>query len=156
MNETQSQSAVSEDCSNPPVLGHQGAVTPVSNGFVGFAGSTNSVIGFLIVAIKVKARGHLGYEVTHAFLDSGSNSTFCTEELLKQLNLEGEETSLSLSTIKKENSRLECQVVSPASFTSRYSKAGGHCEMASSSRNLFTPRGRSSWLANQQRQCNSP
>ena len=50
--------------------------------------------------------------VTHAFLDSDSNSTFCTEELLKQLNLEGEEMSLSLSTIEKENSRLECRVVS--------------------------------------------
>lgn len=112
MNETQSQPAASEDCSNPPVLGHQGVVTPVSNGFVGFAGSTNSVIGFPIIPIKVKARGHLGYVVTHAFLDSGSNSTFCTEELLRQLNLEGEETSLSLSTIEKENSRLECRVVS--------------------------------------------
>ena len=32
MNKTQSQPAASEDYSNPPVLGHQGAVTPVSNG----------------------------------------------------------------------------------------------------------------------------
>ena len=54
MNETQSQPAVSEDCKNPPVLGHQCAVTPVSNGFIGFAGSKNSVIGFPVMPIKVK------------------------------------------------------------------------------------------------------
>ncbi|PFX15931.1 hypothetical protein AWC38_SpisGene19831 [Stylophora pistillata] len=111
-NETQSQSAVSQDHSNPPVWRQQGAVTPVSNGSVGFVGSTNSVIGFPIIPMKVKARGHQGYVVTHAFLDSGSNSTFCTEELLRQLNQEGEETSLSLSTIEKENSGMECYFVS--------------------------------------------
>ena len=54
MNETQSQPAVSEDCKNPPLLGHQCAVTPVSNGFVGFARSKNSVIGFPVMPIKVK------------------------------------------------------------------------------------------------------
>ena len=32
----------------------------------------------------------------------------------------------------------------------RYHKAGGHCEMASSSRNLFSPSGRSSRLTNRQ------
>ena len=61
VNETQSQSAVSEDRSSLPVLGQQGVVTPVSNAFVGFAGSTNSVVGFPIIPIKVKARGHPGY-----------------------------------------------------------------------------------------------
>ena len=111
-NETQSQSAVSEDHNSPQVWRQQGAVTPVSNGSVGFVGSTNSVIGFPIIPMKVKARGHQGYVVTHAFLDSGSNSTFCTEELLRQLNQEGEETSLSLSTIEKENSGMECYFVS--------------------------------------------
>ena len=49
--------------------------------------------------------------VTHAFLDSGSNSTFCAEELLEQLKLEDVERNLSLCTIEKENSRLECCVV---------------------------------------------
>jgi len=61
MNEPRCQPAASEDCSNPPVLGHQGVVTAVSNGFVRFTGSPNSVIGFPIIPVKVKAGGHLGY-----------------------------------------------------------------------------------------------
>ena len=42
----------------------------------------------------------------------GSNSTFCTEDLLNQLGLKGEEPSFSLFTIEKQNSKVKCSVVS--------------------------------------------
>lgn len=59
----------------------------------------------------MKARGSRDSVVTYAFLDSWSNSTFCTEELLEQLGLEGKKTRL-LTTLKKENSLIESSVVS--------------------------------------------
>ena len=49
---------------------------------------------------------------TYAFLDNGSNTSYCSEELAKKLGLSGRETSLSLTTMEKENSRTECLVVS--------------------------------------------
>lgn len=55
----------------------------VSNGFVGFVGFINLVIGFLIIFIKVKVRGYLGYVVIYVFLDSGFNLIFCIEEFFK-------------------------------------------------------------------------
>ena len=50
--------------------------------------------------------------MTHAFLDGGSNSTFCTEALLKQLGLNGKKTEFSLTTIEKENSITKSSLVS--------------------------------------------
>ena len=49
---------------------------------------------------------------TYGFLDNGSNSTSCTEDLLNELRLKGEETSFSLSTTAKQNSKVKCSVVS--------------------------------------------
>lgn len=50
--------------------------------------------------------------MTYAFLDNGSNTSFYSEKLAKQLGLSGNETSLSLTTMEKENSRADCLVVS--------------------------------------------
>ena len=58
-------------------------------------------IGLAVVPVKVKAEGGYNVVVTHAFLDGGSNSTFCTEALLKQLGLDGKKTEFSLTTIKR-------------------------------------------------------
>ena len=68
--------------------------------------------GFPVVPVKGKA-GERGRDpvLTYAFLDGASNSTFCTEELLMQLGLEGKETSFSLSTIERDN-MITCRVVS--------------------------------------------
>ena len=63
-----------------------------------------------MVPVKVKAHGS-DPVITFAFLDSGSNSTFCSEQLLQRLKIEGKKTNLSLSTIHAENSPVECQVV---------------------------------------------
>jgi predicted aspartyl protease len=39
---------------------------------------------------------------TQALLDTGSTNTFCTEDLLRQLNVQGQTATMSLTT-------LECQ-----------------------------------------------
>ena len=67
-------------------------------------------IGLAIVPVKVKSQqGNM--IVTHAFLDSGSNSSFCSEELKDQLHIDGVKTRLSLTTLEKANSPVECDVV---------------------------------------------
>ena len=41
---------------------------------------------------------------TYAFLDSGSNTTFCSDQVLKDLGVRGIDTTLSLITMERENS----------------------------------------------------
>ena len=41
---------------------------------------------------------------TYAFLDGGSNTTFCSDQLLKDLGVRGIDTTLSLTTMEGENS----------------------------------------------------
>ena len=65
-----------------------------------------------MVPVKVTGIGCEEPVITYTFLDNGSNSTFCTEDLLNQLGLRGEETSFSLSTFEKRNSKVKCSVVS--------------------------------------------
>ena len=48
----------------------------------------------------------------YAFLDSGSNTSFCTQDLLTRLNVKGKRTTLSLTTIEKANSKTESSIVS--------------------------------------------
>ena len=62
--------------------------------------------------VRVKAKGQRDSVVTYAFLDNGSNSTFCSEELLEQLGVEGRKTNLSLTTMTSENSPVETHIVS--------------------------------------------
>lgn len=47
----------------------------------------------------------------YAFLDNGSNASFCSDKLAKELNLNGKRTMLSLTTIE-EDSKTDCQIVS--------------------------------------------
>ena len=69
-------------------------------------------VGLPVVPVKVKTRGGGRDPVlTYAFLDGGSNSTFCTADLLMQLGYEGKEISFSLGTIEREN-MINCRVVS--------------------------------------------
>ena len=48
---------------------------------------------------------------TYAFLDAGSNTTFCTNQLLEELGIFGEKTIVSLTTLTNENTLTECHVV---------------------------------------------
>ena len=65
----------------------------------------------LIVPVKVNAKGQDKKVLTCAFLDTGSNTSFCTEDLLKKLNAEGEKATLSLTTMGKSNETIECSLV---------------------------------------------
>ena len=58
---------------------------------------TSSVSALAIVPVRVKAKGGSAFVETHAFLDSGSNTSLLTETLLKLLNVTGNTTNLSLT-----------------------------------------------------------
>ena len=73
---------------------------------------SSTVTGLAIIPVKVKAKGQHGTLETYAFLDSGSNASFCTEDLLEKLELKGTKTKLSLTTLQGENSPTECSLVS--------------------------------------------
>ena len=60
----------------------------------------------------MKAKGCNRMIQTYAFLDNGSNASFCSEKLAKELNLSGKKTMLSLTTMEKENSETDCRIVS--------------------------------------------
>ena len=71
-----------------------------------------AAIGLAMVPVKVKAPGcHVAVE-PYAFLDSGSNTSFSSEDLICQLGLSGRQTTLSLTTMERENSKAKSHVVS--------------------------------------------
>ena len=80
-----------------------------SNTFQTLNGST--VVGLSIVPVKVKAMGQGKKITTYAFLDSGSNTSFCTDDLLKKLNIKGERTNISLTTLQSTRESVNCSIV---------------------------------------------
>ena len=68
------------------------------------------VIGLSFVPIKVKAVGSNRMVETYAFLDSGSNTSFCSKDLMIRLDKKGKSTTLSLTTTTKTNSKPESSV----------------------------------------------
>jgi len=93
----------------------------ISNGFVdgrneavGLHSGQNqaSANGLAILPVKVKAKGSDHMIQSYAFLDNGSNASFCSEELVNQLNVLGKRTMLSLTTVERENSKTDCRLVS--------------------------------------------
>ena len=68
--------------------------------------------GLAIVPVKVRAKEGSIVVETYAFLDSGSNTSFCTEHLVSQLGVAGTETTLSLTTMDCENVKSKSKVVS--------------------------------------------
>jgi hypothetical protein len=96
---------ISDDAKNV----HVGAVVGVIGNKTSY-NSNKGRIGLPIVPVKVKTQNG-GTIVTHAFLDSGSNSTFCSQQLKDQLQIDGKKTRFSLTTLEKENSPIECDVV---------------------------------------------
>ena len=89
--------------------------TQGSNGYVQSgtfqASSVSSIVGLLIVPVKVNARGQDRKVLTYAFLDSGSNTSFCTDALLRKLDAKGVKTTLSLTTMQTTNEAIECSLV---------------------------------------------
>jgi hypothetical protein len=70
-----------------------------------------SMTGLAVVPVKVRAKGGNKMVETYAFLDNGSNTTFCTERLINQLGLEGTKSTLSLTTLETANSITDCSIV---------------------------------------------
>ena len=60
--------------------------------------------GMAVIPVKVRARNSDQRVITYAFRDSGSNSSFCTESLMKQLRISGQQVKISLSTLEKKKS----------------------------------------------------
>jgi hypothetical protein len=71
----------------------------------------STVTGLAIVPVQVKAKGRPEVVETYAFLDSGLNTSFCTESPLRKLNDEGRKTKLSLTTMHDEGAPVECSVL---------------------------------------------
>ncbi|XP_044182749.1 uncharacterized protein LOC114952001 [Acropora millepora] len=83
------------------------------NGYVkGRMDHRSSSASLAIIPVKVKAPGNDLIIETYAFLDNGSNVSFCSEELATQLGLSGRPTSLSLTTMDREDNRSASRIVS--------------------------------------------
>ena len=116
-NQNKHQNPAGKQQENRAVQGREPAVPKVNNGFIevepalsGFTGMSKATVGLLEVPVNITGIGCEEPVITCAFLDNGSNSTFCTEDLLNQLGLKGEETSFSSSTIEKQNIKVKCSV----------------------------------------------
>ena len=64
-----------------------------------------------VVPVKVKAKGKGAVIETYAFLDPGSNTSFCTDQLIERLGATGMETTLSLTTISDRDAKSQGFVV---------------------------------------------
>ena len=67
--------------------------------------------GMAVIPVKVRAKDSDKTVITYAFLDNGSNSSFCTESLLKQLGVKGQKTKISLSTLERKNRTTDSTLV---------------------------------------------
>ena len=60
--------------------------------------------GMAVIPVKARVKGSDTSVVTYGFLDNGSNSSFCTDSLMRQLAVKGQRTKISLSTLERKNS----------------------------------------------------
>ena len=67
-------------------------------------------VSLAAVPVKVRAKGGDRFVHTYAFLDTGSNTTFCTDSLLNQLGAKCSDAKLSLTTMNGANSTINCKV----------------------------------------------
>lgn len=58
-----------------------------------------------IVPVRVKSKFSDKYLETYAFLDSGSNATFCLEDIARLLKLEGRKMNLNLTTMGQQHTQ---------------------------------------------------
>ena len=81
----------------------------------------SSAIGLAIHPVKVKSPGNPAVVETYAFPDNGSNASFCSEQLLNRLGLEGRQSKISLSTLRRTNEPVRCSLVDLQVFDLRTS-----------------------------------
>ena len=91
-------SGSSNRASNSEPKPNSNANPAASNGYAKLSFSAGTTVaGLAILPVCVKAKDGKDAIQTYAFLDSGSNTSFCTETLLQKLNIKGKKTNLSFS-----------------------------------------------------------
>ena len=81
---------------NQQVEGHSNACSSLK--------PERSKMALPIVPVRARAKGETDYYHSHAWLDSGSTETFCSEALLERLNVKGKQVTLSLTTVNSSES----------------------------------------------------
>ena len=109
--EHQSSPSTSGTASNEPNVRAQNSFVGVSEGLCGSTGAGAPSIGLAVVPVKVKAKGKGAVIVTYAFLDPGSNTSFCTDQLTERLGATGTKTTLSLMTMSHKDAKSQSLVV---------------------------------------------
>ena len=92
-------------------IGTQSAYVNVNKLQCAFSGVGGLVTGQLVVPVKVRAKGGDTTVHTYAFLDGGSNTSFCSEQLMKRLGVKGINTTISLTTMERVSSTRKCELV---------------------------------------------
>ncbi len=60
----------------------------------------------------MKGQGKKTFFTTYALLDNGSNATFCTNDLLKELGVGGRNCDLSVATVNSVEEKRESTIIS--------------------------------------------
>lgn len=74
----------------------------VASGTCGATGAGRDSCVLAIVPVCVKMKDSNRVIETYAFMDNGSQATFCSEKLMRQLNIEGRKTQILLRTMGHE------------------------------------------------------
>ena len=67
-------------------------------------GAGSPVVAGAIILVKIRSKESKQTIITYAFLDNGSDLSFCSEKLAKQLGIEGIKITISLTTLENKNS----------------------------------------------------
>lgn len=76
------------------------------------SGAGGTQIALPVVAVNVRASSNGRCVPTYALLDTGSTSSFCSEELVRQMGIMGKEQTLSLTTLNNKSKVTNTTVVS--------------------------------------------
>ena len=97
----------------PPVLNESTAASPSDPVTVGAVRASRPRVCFKVVPVKITGNCGTKEIITHAFLDSGSDATFCLESLVQELELKDmKPTSFMMTTVncKEERTGHEVQL----------------------------------------------
>ena len=83
----------------------------INNASCSLTGAGFSRTGMAILPVKVRRRGSEKAIAMYVFLDNGSTSTYCTEALMRQLDINGAKTKISLTTLEKKDSLVDSFLV---------------------------------------------
>ena len=79
--------------------------------FVGFSENKTNDVMLSIVPVKVRASSGGNFVKTYALLDPGSTTTFCSIDLLNELNVTGRYVQLTTTTISNRNVATNAQLI---------------------------------------------